>query len=97
MLFAATRDLEACFLEHVGAQAPGDVNLTFTVDQRGHPQQVEIEIGEGYEPLKQCLVEVASSLEFDDHDVHMEHHERVTRLARDPDLRGIRVRRDRHR
>jgi hypothetical protein len=69
VLHGGTAQFEACFLEHTGiSKTPGDVNLMMTVGWDGRPADVQLEIEEGWEPLRGCLDETASSLVFPAHD-----------------------------
>ncbi len=68
VLHGANRGFHDCFLEHSGLREPGDVTLRFQVGRDGLPVEEQVEIGEEFEPLRECLLGVASALEYDAHD-----------------------------
>lgn len=69
VLHGATEDFYTCFRTKLrGAEAPGEVAVTFVIDRAGKPTSIETELGRAPAELGPCLLKVVEELVFDDHD-----------------------------
>jgi len=68
VLHESTKYFLDCYVVHLGAQEPGEVTLSLEVTREGDPEEVFIEIDPALGDLRQCLVDVAEKLSFDEHD-----------------------------
>lgn len=68
VLHRATKFFLDCHVVHLGAREPGEVTLSLEVNREGDPEEVFVEIDPSLGELRQCLVEVAEGLSFQDHD-----------------------------
>jgi hypothetical protein len=68
VLHRSTKFFLDCFVVHLGANEPGEVNLSLEVTRAGDPEEIFVEIDPALEGLRQCLVGVTEKMTFDDHD-----------------------------
>ena len=69
VLHAATEEFYTCFRTKLrGAEAPGEVAVTFVIEREGKPTSIQPELGRAPAELGPCLVKVVEGLVFDDHD-----------------------------
>ena len=70
ILHDSNGDFDACLQEHTGTDLPGEVTLTFSVGADGLPREslLELEITEGFEALKDCVLGVTGKFKFPLHD-----------------------------
>ena len=67
-LHKANPKFQSCFFQHLGPQEPGEVTLSFEVTADGQAQEVFVEIRDGLDELRACLVDVAAGLRYQRHD-----------------------------
>jgi len=68
VLHKANPKFQSCFFQYLGPQEPGDVTLSFEVTSDGQAEEVFVEMREGLDELRACLVDVAAGLRYQRHD-----------------------------